>query len=65
MPKMKTNRAAAKRFKKTGRGKIRFNRANRSHLLTHKKASRMRRLEKPGILTGGDAKRVRRMVPYL
>lgn len=66
MAKMKTNRAAAKRFRKTGTGKIRYNKSNRRHLLTHKRPKQMRRLEKPGILEhGGIAKAIQRLIPYL
>lgn len=65
MPKMKTNRAAAKRFRKTGSGKIAFNRTNRRHLLTHKRPKQFRRLEKITIADGGIAIQIRRLVPYL
>ncbi len=44
MPKIKTHRGAAKRFTMTGGGKIKRNRANKSHILTHKNAKRSRRL---------------------
>jgi large subunit ribosomal protein L35 len=44
MPKMKTNRAAAKRLKRTGTGKLRRRRANKSHILTKKTTKRKRRL---------------------
>jgi large subunit ribosomal protein L35 len=44
MPKIKTHRGAAKRFKMTGTGKIKRNRANKSHILTGKPAKRTRRL---------------------
>ena len=65
MPKMKTNRAAAKRFRKTGSGKFAFNRTKRRHLLTHKRPKQFRRLEKITIAEGGIAKQIRRLVPYL
>ncbi len=62
MPKMKTRRGAAKRFKITGSGKIRRNRANKSHILTKKTPKRKRRLRKGTILTGVEVKRVKKMI---
>lgn len=63
MPKMKTNRGAAKRFKITGKGKIKFARTNRRHILTKKGEKRMRRLRKPGIMTSGDIKIIKKLLP--
>lgn len=65
MPKMKTNRAAARRFKSTGSGRIRRNKANKSHILTKKSRTRKRRLRQPAYLTASDEKIVRPLVPYL
>ena len=62
MPKMKTHRGAAKRFKITGTGKIRRRHAYRDHLLEHKPTRRTRRLGRLAEVTGGDAKRVKRML---
>ncbi len=62
MPKMKTRRGAAKRFKVTGSGKIRRNKANKSHILTKKTSKRKRRLRKSTILTGVEVKRVKKMI---
>ncbi|MFQ6616182.1 MAG: 50S ribosomal protein L35 [Fidelibacterota bacterium] len=62
MPKMKTRRGAAKRFSITGRGKIRRNKANRTHLLTKKSSDRKRRLRHAGNVSQADRKRVRRML---
>jgi large subunit ribosomal protein L35 len=62
MPKMKTRRGAAKRFKITGSGKIRRNRANKSHILTKKTPKRKRQLRKGTILTGVEVKRVKKMI---
>ncbi len=62
MPKMKTRRGAAKRFKITGSGKIKRNRANKSHILTKKTPKRKRRLRKGTILTGVEVKRVKKMI---
>lgn len=62
MPKMKTHRGAAKRFKVTGTGKILRRKAYRDHLLEHKPSSRTRRLGREAEVTGGDKKRVKRML---
>ena len=64
MPKMKTKRSAAKRFKLTGTGKIRRRRAYHRHILTKKSATQKRRLRKAAILSKPDEKLVRRMIPY-
>ncbi|MGQ9531659.1 MAG: 50S ribosomal protein L35 [Desulfotomaculales bacterium] len=65
MPKMKTHRGAAKRFRKTGKGKVRARHAFRSHLLEKKPSRRKRRLAGRVILKPGDARSVRRLLPYL
>jgi large subunit ribosomal protein L35 len=62
MPKMKSNRSAAKRFKWTATGKIKRRRAFKSHLLTHKSASRKRRLRKAAIVDKADAVRIGRLI---
>jgi large subunit ribosomal protein L35 len=62
MPKMKTDRGAAKRFKITGTGRIRRRRAYRNHLLEKKPSRRTRRLGRPVDVTGGDARQVRRLL---
>ncbi len=62
MPKMKTRRGAAKRFKITGSGKIKRSKANKSHILTKKTPKRKRRLRKGTILTGVEVKRVKKMI---
>ena len=62
MPKMKTNRSAAKRFKKTGTGKYRRNKAYASHILTKKSPKRKRKLRKPTLVAKGDLKRVKRLL---
>lgn len=64
MPKIKTKRAAAKRFKVTGSGKIVRNKANKSHILTKKSAKRKRNLRKSGIVDKTDHQRVKDMIPY-
>jgi large subunit ribosomal protein L35 len=62
MPKMKTHRGAAKRFKITGTGKILRRKAYRDHLLEHKPSRRTRRLGHEAEVVGGDKKRVKRML---
>ena len=64
MPKIKTNRGAAKRFRKTGSGKIRRNSAFTSHILTTKTTKRKRNLRKPSIMAPSDAKRISVLIPY-
>lgn len=63
MPKMKTNRAAAKRIRRTGTGKLRRRRANKSHILTKKSPKRKRRLRKATLISGADERRMKRLVP--
>jgi large subunit ribosomal protein L35 len=62
MPKMKTRRSAAKRFRKTGSGVLRRRRAFSSHILTKKSRKRKRRLRKPTNVSKADTKRVKRML---
>ena len=62
MPKMKSNRAAMKRFKKTGTGKIRRRRAYGSHLMTSKTTKRKRRLRKGTTVSPSDSKKIDRML---
>ena len=62
MPKIKTNRGAAKRFRLTGTGKIRRQKAYTSHILTKKSTKRKRNLRKTTIATKADAGRIRRML---
>ncbi len=64
MPKMKTHRGAAKRLKKTGTGKLRRNRAYKSHILTKKTTKRKRRLRKPDLVAKSDESRLKRLLPY-
>ncbi|MCI5165011.1 MAG: 50S ribosomal protein L35 [Candidatus Electrothrix sp. GM3_4] len=65
MPKMKTHRGAAKRFKATGTGKIRRSKAFTSHILTSKSTKRKRNLRQSGLIDAADTKAIRRMLPYL
>lgn len=62
MPKQKTNRSAAKRFKKTGTGKIKRRKAFTSHILTKKSSKRKRNLRKPTLVSSADEKRVKRLL---
>ena len=62
MPKTKTHRGAAKRFQVTGTGKIRRRKAFRAHLLEKKSTRRTRRLGRTVEVTGGDKKRVERLL---
>ena len=64
MPKIKTNRGAAKRFRKTGSGKIRRNSAFTSHILTTKTTKRKRNLRKASSMAPSDAKRINVLIPY-
>jgi len=64
MPKLKTNKSAAKRFKSTKSGKFKRSKAFGAHLLTSKSAKRRRNLRKAGMLSTADEKRVKGMLPY-
>ena len=64
-PKMKTNRAAAKRFSTTGTGKVRFGAKGHRHGLSNKSRKHNRNLKKSRILTPQDQKRIQRCIPYL
>jgi large subunit ribosomal protein L35 len=65
MPKMKTHRGAAKRFKLTGTGKVKRRKAFHSHILTSKTAKRKRGLRKSSVLDERDAPGIKRLIPYL
>jgi len=62
MPKMKTRRSAAKRFKLTGTGRIRRNKANHRHMLIRRSNSVKRKMRKAGLVAGSEEKRVRQML---
>lgn len=64
MPKMKTHRGAAKRFKKTGTGKLQRNKAFHSHILTKKSPGRKASLAGEVEVSKANAKTVKRMLPY-
>ena len=63
MPKMKTNRGAAKRVRRTGSGKLRRMRAYKSHILTKKSRKRKRRLRSATLVSGADARKLGRLLP--
>lgn len=64
MPKIKTHRGAAKRFKRTAKGKFKASHAFHSHILGKKTAKRKRRLRKATILHPSDERRIARLLPY-
>lgn len=64
MPKIKTNRGAAKRFKRNASGTFKRNASHRRHILTKKSTKRMRHLRGPMALHKADAKSAQRMIPY-
>jgi large subunit ribosomal protein L35 len=65
MPKIKTNRGAAKRCRKTGTGKIRRNKAFTSHILTSKSTKRKRDLRQSTLVAKADERNIRELIPYL
>ncbi|GAV25116.1 50S ribosomal protein L35 [Carboxydothermus islandicus] len=64
MPKIKTKKAAAKRFKKTGSGKVKRYHAFHSHLLGHKTSKRKRRLRRSDLVSKADMKIIKKILPY-
>lgn len=65
MPKFKTKKAAAKRFKATGTGKLKRFKANKSHILSKKTTKRKRNLRKPQMTDQTNAKVMKKILPYL
>ncbi len=65
MPKMKTTKAAAKRFKTTGTGKLKRNKAYKSHILTKKSQKRKRNLRKSTVVDATNVKSMKKALPYL
>lgn len=65
MPKLKTRKAAAKRFRATGSGKIRRRKAFKNHMLEHKSSARRRTLSQLALVNERDEPNVRLMLPYL
>lgn len=64
MPKMKTKRGAAKRFRLSARGKIKRSKAYKRHILTSKSTKRKRQLDVDGVVSAADTRRVNAMLPY-
>ncbi len=65
MPKIKTNRSAAKRFKKTGTGQLKRMKAYKSHILTKKSTKRKRNLRKATLTDATKLKNMKKIMPYL
>ncbi len=64
MPKLKTHKGAAKRFRFTATGKIKRGKSHTRHILTKKTSKRKRQLDKDTLVSEGDQKRVEAMLPY-
>ena len=65
MPKIKTHRGAAKRFRKTGTGKFKRKRAFKNHILTKMTSKRKRQLRAPALVDPADEPKLRALLPYL
>ena len=65
MPKIKTSKAAAKRFKKTGTGKLKRMKAYKSHILTKKSRKTKRNLRKAALVDMTNVKNMRKILPYM
>jgi large subunit ribosomal protein L35 len=65
MPKLKTNRSAAKRFKLTGTGKLKRSKANKNHILTKKTTKRKRNLRKAALADVTNVKVMKKIMPYI
>ena len=65
MPKMKTSRSAAKRFKLTGTGKLKRNKAYKRHILTKKTRKNKRNLRKPAMVDATNIKTMKKILPYV
>lgn len=64
MPKLKTHKGTAKRFKITGKGKVKRMSMGKSHILTKKNRKRKRRLKRAVIQEGRQAKNIKKLLPY-
>ncbi|MBP3352159.1 MAG: 50S ribosomal protein L35 [Lachnospiraceae bacterium] len=65
MPKMKTSKSAAKRFKLTGTGKLKRNKAYKRHILTKKTRKNKRNLRKPAMVDATNIKTMKKILPYI
>lgn len=63
MPKMKTHRGAAKRFRRTAGGKVVRSKSLKQHILTSKTRKRKRNLRRPALISAADTRRVQRLLP--
>ncbi|MEN2765602.1 50S ribosomal protein L35 [Ornithinibacillus xuwenensis] len=63
MPKMKTHKGSQKRFKRTGSGKVKRSHAFTSHMFAHKSQKQKRKLRKGTLVSSGDYKRIKAMLP--
>jgi len=63
MPKMKTHKGAARRFRKTAKGKFKMNRPGADHIKTKKSPKRLRKLRKDSIASKADTKRLKKLLP--
>ncbi|MDP9160482.1 MAG: 50S ribosomal protein L35 [Acidobacteriota bacterium] len=64
MPKLKTHKGAAKRFKKTASGKVKRGHSNLRHILTSKSKRRKKKLGKSTLVSDADTPKIKRMIPY-
>lgn len=64
MPKIKTHRGAAKRYRVTGSGRIKRAKSHKQHILTKKSSKRRRSLRQPGYVSESEAKTVKKLIPY-
>ena len=64
MPKMKTKKAAAKRYTFTANGKVKYKKQGLRHILTKKNSKRKRTLRQPAILSHSETKEIKRLLPY-
>ncbi|MCB1866928.1 MAG: 50S ribosomal protein L35 [Chromatiales bacterium] len=64
MPKLKTNRGAAKRFQRNGAGRFKRAQSHRRHILTKKDTKRKRQLRSPSLVNPSDHELIKRMMPY-
>jgi large subunit ribosomal protein L35 len=65
MPKIKTHRGAAKRFKATAGGRLKHKKSYHSHILTSKSRKRKRQLRRPDLVAATEVKSLKRLLPYL
>jgi large subunit ribosomal protein L35 len=64
MPKMKTRKSAAKRYRVTGTGKVKYKKMGLRHILTKKTTKRKRHLRQAGVLSPAETKKIKKILPY-